>query len=114
MISDADAAALKAVQAQAATRHPTPAQQVRQRHENRLMSLPNVNGIGVATDPATGSELIVVYVERKVPLAQLESRNVIPAALEGVPVRVMEIGQVTAQEGPPHGAGHGPFNAEGD
>jgi hypothetical protein len=61
------------------------------------MSLPNVNGVSVATDPATRSEAIVVYVTRKVPRAQLRQDELIPGELEGIPIRVEEIGDITAQ-----------------
>lgn len=79
------------------------AQQVRRRHENELMSLPNVNGVSVVTDPATRSEAIVVYVTRKVPRAQLRQDELIPGELEGIPIQVEEIGHVTAQNEPSAG-----------
>lgn len=75
--------------------------EVRRRHQNALMSLPNVNGVGVGTDPATGLETLDVYVSRKVPRADLSEQDLIPNELEGVPVRVVEIGHVTAQNEPP-------------
>jgi len=81
------------------------AQQVRRRHENELMSLPNVNGVSVVPDPATRSEAIVVYVTRKIPRAQLRQDELIPGELEGIPVRVEEIGHATAQENPSEGDG---------
>ncbi len=76
------------------------AQQVRRRHESELMSLPNVNGVSVARDPVTQSDAIVVYVTRKVPGSQLRPDEVIPDELDGIPVRVVEIGHVTAQTEP--------------
>ncbi len=64
------------------------------------MSLPNVNGVSVARDPVTQSDAIVVYVTRKVPGSQLRPDEVIPDELDGIPVRVVEIGHVTAQTEP--------------
>ncbi len=64
------------------------------------MSLPNVNGVSVARDPVTRSDAIVVYVTRKVPGSQLRPDEVIPDELDGIPVRVVEIGHVTAQTEP--------------
>lgn len=81
------------------------AQQIRRRHENELMALPNVNGVSVVPDPATRSEAIVVYVTRKLPRDQLREDELIPDELEGIPVRVEEIGTVIAQNEP---------SAEGD
>jgi len=98
MISDKDSAALKAALRAGGEEQRTRAQRARQRHETRLMSLPNVNGVGIDLDPATGSFLVIVYVARKVPVAQLRPQQVIPEILDGVPVRVMEIGPVTAQD----------------
>jgi hypothetical protein len=75
-------------------------QQIRERHEARLMSLPNVNGVGLDSDLVTKSPVIVVFVTRRVAREQLSADEVIPSEIDGVPVRVMEIGPVSAQEDP--------------
>lgn len=77
------------------------AQQVVERHRDRLMSLPGVCGVGVGTDPTTGSAAVVVYVIHKIPRKQLTDRDLIPRELDTVPVRVMEIGSVVAQNDVP-------------
>jgi hypothetical protein len=69
---------------------------IRHRHESALLALPNVIGVGTGRDE-TGSEVIDVYVQRKVPRQELSPGETIPDALEGVPVRVVPIGEVTAQ-----------------
>ena len=69
---------------------------IRHRHENTLLALPNVIGVGTGRDE-TGSEVIDVYVQRKVALQELAPGETIPDVLEGVPVRVVPIGEVTAQ-----------------
>lgn len=76
------------------------ARQVVERHRDRLMSLPGVGGVGVGTDPTTGSEAVVVYVVRRIPREQLADRDLIPRELDTVRVRVMEIGSVVAQNEP--------------
>ncbi len=67
------------------------------RHENRLLSLPNVNGVGTGQDDQTGRDVIVVYVTRKVPAAELGAQDVVPKEIDGVAVRVVEIGEITSQ-----------------
>lgn len=74
----------------------TTAHQVRQRHEDRLMSLLNVVGVDDAADPEGGTGQVVVYVTRKAPIAELNPQDVVPRELDGVRVRVEEIGFLTA------------------
>jgi hypothetical protein len=73
------------------------AAEVRRRHQDALLSLPNVQGVGTTRDPGTGEEVIVAFVNRKVPRGQLHPRDVVPERLDGVTVRVEEVGEVTAQ-----------------
>ncbi|GAA3239703.1 hypothetical protein GCM10010532_079810 [Dactylosporangium siamense] len=61
-----------------------------------MLSLPDVIGVGIGRDDA-GAEVIDVYVQRAVPRRDLDLGATIPDALEGVPVRVVPIGEVTAQ-----------------
>ena len=69
---------------------------IRRRHESALLALPNVIGVGTGRDGA-GAEVIDVYVQRKVARRELAPSETIPDALDGVPVRVVPIGEVTAQ-----------------
>jgi hypothetical protein len=62
------------------------------------MGLPNVTGVGTGRDEVTGRDVIVVFVTRKVPRDRLRDEDVVPDELEGVPVRVLAIGEVSAQE----------------
>lgn len=62
------------------------------------MGLPNVTGVGTGKDEATGRDVIIVFVTRKVPRDRLRDEDVVPEELEGVPVRVLAIGEVWAQE----------------
>jgi ribosomal protein S19 len=72
-----------------------PASVVR-RHENELLQLPNVVGVGVGEHD--GKEVIKVFVTRKVPASELESHELVPTELEGYDVDVEEIGPVAAQD----------------
>lgn len=74
------------------------AHRARSLHEGRLMGLPNVTGVGTGRDEVTGCDVIVVFVTRKVPRDRLRDEDVVPDQLEGVPVRVLAIGEVSAQE----------------
>jgi hypothetical protein len=69
---------------------------VRQKYEETLMGLPNVIGLGIGEK--AGKEVIKVFVTRKVPESALQTKEIIPATLEGWDVDVEEIGTVTAQE----------------
>ncbi|MFI5660173.1 hypothetical protein [Streptomyces sp. NPDC051684] len=71
--------------------------QARGLHESRLMRLANVTGVGTGKDEHSGEDFIVVFVTRKVPRDRLRAEDVIPEALDGVPVRVLAIGDVHAQ-----------------
>ena len=71
---------------------PTTIQEVKARHESRLMAQPGVVAVGVGRDP-DGSEAIVVSLDRERP----EVRASVPQALEGYPVRVQVIGPVRAR-----------------
>jgi hypothetical protein len=67
-------------------------QEVKARHEARLLAQPGVVSVGVGRD-AAGRPVIVVGVEE--PSAELEER--LPRELEGHPVSVRTVGRVRAQ-----------------
>ncbi|WP_225858955.1 hypothetical protein [Streptomyces albicerus] len=69
------------------------ARQARRLHEDRLMALANVTGVGTGQDEDSGEDVIVVFVTRKVPRDRLRPEDVIPDELEGVPVRVLAMGE---------------------
>ncbi|MFF4258059.1 hypothetical protein ACFY1L_43430 [Streptomyces sp. NPDC001663] len=75
------------------------AQRVRRLHEGRLMKLANVSGVGTGRDEHSGQDVIIVFVTRKVPRDRLLPEDVVPDELDGVPVRVLAIGEVSAQDG---------------
>ncbi|GIW24581.1 hypothetical protein [Meiothermus sp.] len=70
-------------------------QKLIEKHTPHLMTLPNVVGVGRGEEQ--GRAVVVVLVSRKLPLAALEPHERVPKNLEGVPVRVREVGSVQAQ-----------------
>ncbi|MFJ9036511.1 hypothetical protein ACIRF8_07960 [Streptomyces sp. NPDC102406] len=75
------------------------ARQARDLHESRLLRLAHVTGVGTGKDEGSGEDVIVVFVTRKVPRDRLGAHDVVPDALDGVPVRVLAIGEVHSRSG---------------
>jgi hypothetical protein len=65
------------------------------KHEEQLMRLPNVTGVGIGEKE--GKAVIVVFVTQKVPASTLQPQEAIPKRLENYETDVREIGHVTAQ-----------------
>jgi len=63
------------------------------RNEDQIMDLENVVGIA----PAEHEDTIVVLVERKLPLDQLNPDDVVPETVEGFRTRVLQIEKVEAK-----------------
>jgi len=74
--------------------------EVKRRHERELLRKANVVAVGVgyrAQDGQRTEEVaIVVSVRKKVPATELKPADLIPASLEGVPVDVVETGEIRA------------------
>jgi hypothetical protein len=74
--------------------------EVKARHLDDLLGLPNVVGVGVGlrqqAGAQTGELAIMVMVQRKIPRRQLAERDIIPSQIEGVPVDVVEVGRLDA------------------
>jgi hypothetical protein len=75
---------------------------VKTSHEQELMRKANVVGVGIGLRKRGGEYIdepvIVVSVTRKVPRSMLDTDDVIPQELEGVPVDVQAIGEPRALE----------------
>jgi hypothetical protein len=86
-------AAVLAIPACASDRPPAqgPADDVKQRHEADLMSIPG--GVGVGVGQCDEQACIKVFVEQETP----ELAGAVPTDLEGVPVELEAIGKVSAQ-----------------
>lgn len=72
----------------------------RQRHVNRLLSMPNVVGVGdgykTSGGERTGELSVVVLVRHKIPREGLRAKDVIPKKLEDVSTDVVEVGDLRA------------------
>lgn len=66
------------------------------KHADRLLSLPNV--VGVGRGEKNGQPVIKVFVTHKVPLSALKEEEVVPLHIEGVEVDVEETGVIGAEE----------------
>lgn len=64
------------------------------KHEDDLLAYPNVNAVAIGK--SAGRPVIKVMVVRKVPEADLQPDQILPKALEGYPLDVEEIGEITA------------------
>lgn len=76
------------------------AQAAKQAHGAFLLGLPNVVGVGVGLrirrGEPTGEVALVVMVNKKIPDAELAPDQVIPRELDGVPIDVLEVGDLKA------------------
>ena len=74
--------------------------EVKRRHEQEFLRKANVVAVGVGHCRRGGVQTkevcIVVSVKNKVPLSELKPRDIIPAQIEGVPVDVVETGEIRA------------------
>lgn len=68
---------------------------VKKKHEEKLMRLPNVTGVGIGEK--AGKAVIKVFVTHKVPKSALRPQEIVPELLEGYESDVEDIGVVTAQ-----------------
>jgi hypothetical protein len=70
-------------------------------HEDELLNKANVVGIGIgfrrSAGETTTEPALVVMVSRKLPAWQVSEKDLIPASIDGIPVDVQEVGQITAQ-----------------
>ena len=74
--------------------------EVKRRHEQDLLRKANVVAVGVGYRTQGGQRTqevsIVVSVRNKVPSSKLKPGDRIPASIEGVPVDVVETGEIRA------------------
>lgn len=73
---------------------------VKDRHEGDLLKKRNVVGLGIGYKEVEGQETeqlsLVVMVRKKEPPSQLDARDVVPSEIEGVPLDVIEVGEIVA------------------
>ena len=74
--------------------------ELKQRHREALLALPNVKGVGVGPKIVNGKPTnvmaIKVYVQRKVPKEQLTEGECVPKEIEGIPIDVEEMAPMRA------------------
>jgi hypothetical protein len=74
--------------------------EVIEKHELEILNYPNVVGVGVGYRIKSGKPMdelcLVVYVEKKVPKAELLARDIIPEEIDGVKLDVVETGRIEA------------------
>lgn len=72
---------------------------VKTKYEDTLLMLPGVIGVGVGMRQRGGQwtdeVCIVVSVQNKLPADVLDPKEIIPHELEGVPVDVLEVGEIS-------------------
>ncbi len=68
---------------------------VKTKHEEHLMRMPNVTGVGIGEK--AGTPVIKVFVTHKLPESDLQPDQVVPKTLDGYQTDVEEIGVVTTQ-----------------
>jgi hypothetical protein len=68
---------------------------VKKRNEDRLMRLPNVIGVGIGEK--AGKQVIKVFVTHKIPISELNPKEVIPKMLGIYETDIEEIGVIMAQ-----------------
>jgi hypothetical protein len=74
--------------------------EVKRRHEQELLRKPNVVAVGIGHLTRGGQQSpevgIIVSVKNKVPASNLKPGDRLPASIEGVPVDVVETGEIRA------------------
>jgi len=72
---------------------------VKQAYQTELLSKANVVGVGIGYRQQGGQPTdqmaLVVMVSRKLPKSQLAPEDIIPNELDGVPVDVQEVGELS-------------------
>jgi hypothetical protein len=66
------------------------------RHEQELLALPNVTGVGIGE--RAGRPVIKVFVAERVPESTLAPEERVPPSVEGYEVDVEEIGLIEAEK----------------
>jgi len=74
------------------------ARQISRAHSDSLLAKPNVVAVGLGYQKGSQSELtLVVMVEQKLPLSALAEDEIVPSEIDGLPVEVRVVGEVSAQ-----------------
>lgn len=75
--------------------------EIMQAHKGELLAKPNVVGVAVGFRQVNGESTdtlaLVVMVDHKIPQNILTPEQQIPTTIEGIPIDVQEIGEISAQ-----------------
>ncbi len=78
------------------------AEEVKQRYQAEILTKANVVGVGVGFRSRAGmmteEVAIIVMVTRKKSSAELPEADLLPREIEGIPVDVQEVGQISVQD----------------
>lgn len=78
--------------------------QAKESHKERILSKPNVVGVGLGYKETHGKKTdelcVVALVRRKLPEAGLEPSELIPREVDGIPTDVIDVGELRAQAAP--------------
>ena len=74
---------------------------IKEKHKARLLAYRGVVGVGIGYKTVKGKETsrvsIIVSVERKIPLNELEQDDIIPGEIGGISTDVVEVGEIRAE-----------------
>ena len=74
--------------------------EIKTKYEKQLMNLANVVGVGIGfkqTEGVSANQVVlVVNVEHKKPLNELDQQDIIPTEIDGVLTDVQEVGRLSA------------------
>ena len=77
------------------------AYKIKKAHETELMSKPNVIGVGVGLKTKDGIQTeitsLIILVSKKLPKIELSVEDLVPDEIEGIPIDVMEVGQIKTE-----------------
>lgn len=75
---------------------------IKERYEEKLLSFPNVVGVGIGAKIINGistqRKCIKIYVQKKVSRSKLQKNELIPGKIDGIETDVEEIGRLEAQK----------------
>lgn len=73
--------------------------EVKQAHEEEILSKANVVGVGVGfrqvNGQLTSTPALVVMVSKKKPPHELDPKDLLPSSIDGVQIDVQEVGEIT-------------------
>ncbi len=76
--------------------------EAKEANKDTILAKPNVVGVGIGYKEVKGERtndvVVLTLVSKKVPVAGLESKDIVPREVDGVPTDVIQVGQLRAQQ----------------